>query len=192
MSVDVELEVWRREWQSNAVVPADLRKRVERESRYMKIALIAPVLVTITIGGAVAAWAFRAPQPDIILLAGWTWVLIAAAWAFALTNNRGNWSPSGENAAAFIDISVRRCRAKLSAVRFAAVFFVVQMVFVLGWTYKNAPVQNPPLFTWLLFSSAPIDAAWVCTVAFFGFLIWYRRRKRAELAYLLGLRDEIR
>ena len=38
-------------------------------------------------------------------------------------------------------------------------------------------------------SSAPIDIVWLCTVAFFVFLVWYWRRKRAELAYLLGLQE---
>jgi len=189
MNLDTELEVWRREWQSDTTVPVDLRKKVERQSQWMRIALIAPILVTITIGGWTAAWAFREPQPNIILLAVWTWLLIAAAWTFGLRADRGNWSPSAENAAAFVDLSVRRCRARLSRIRFAAVFYVVQIIFVLGWVYNNSPAQGAPLFAWLFFGSVPIDAVWLCTVAFFGFLIWYRRKKQAELAYLLSLQE---
>ncbi len=33
MNMDMELETWRREWQSETAVPADLRRRVERQSR---------------------------------------------------------------------------------------------------------------------------------------------------------------
>ena len=195
MNVDTELEVWRRQWQSDTAgttVPVDLRRKVERQSRSMKIALAADILVTITIGGATTGWAIRAPQPNIILLAVWTWFLIAAAWAFALRVNHGNWSPSAEDAAVFVNLSVRRCRARLSATRFAAGFFLVQIGFILGWVYKNSPVQGTPVLAWLFFSSIPIDAVWLGTAAFFTFLIWYRRRKLAELAYFLNLRDPLR
>lgn len=104
---------------------------MERQSRWMKIALIAPLLATVTIGGWTAGWAVRAPQPHIILLAIWTWILIAAAWTFGLRVDCGNWSPSAEDTATFVDVSVRRCRVRLSAIRFAAGFFLVQIVFVL-------------------------------------------------------------
>ncbi len=58
MNVDNELEVWRRQWQSDTTVPLDLRRKVERQSRFMKIILFADILVTITIGGA-AGWAVQ-------------------------------------------------------------------------------------------------------------------------------------
>jgi hypothetical protein len=189
MNVDTELEVWRQQWQSGTTVPPDLRRKVERQSRLMKIALLGDILVTITIGGATTGWAIRSPHPEIVLLAVATWVFIAVAWTFTLTVNRGKWSPSAQDTAAFVDLSVRRCRGRLAAVWFAAGLFVFQIVFVLGWVYRNSPVHRQPLLTWLLFGSIPIDIVWMCTVAFFVFLAWYRRRKRAELNYFLGLRN---
>jgi hypothetical protein len=191
MNVDTELEVWRRQWQSGTTVPLDLRRRVERQSRSMKIALIADVLVTITIGGATAGWAIRSPQRENVLLAVATWVFIAIAWTFSLTRNRGNWAPSARDTAAFVDLSLRRCRAKLAAVWFAAGLFVVQIVFVLAWVYRNSPAHRQPLSTWLFFGSPPIDVVWICTLGFFGFLVWYRRRKRAEWASLISLRERL-
>lgn len=195
MNVDTELEVWRRQWQSDTTIPLhiqhDLRRKVQRQSRLMRINLIPPILVTITIGGWTAEWAVRAPQPDIILLAVWTWALIAAVWSFALKVNRGNWSPSAEDTAVFVGLSMRRCRASLTGIRFAVGFFLVQVAFVLGWVYNNSPVRGTPLLRWLWFSSVPIDAVWFCTVVFFGFLVWYRRRKLAELAYLHSVREDM-
>jgi hypothetical protein len=191
MNIDIELEAWRQQWQSGATVPLDLRRRVERQSRFMKIALIGDILVTITIGGATTGWAFRSPQPDIVLLAVATWVFIATAWTFTLTVNRSNWSPSAQDTAAFVDLSVRRCRGRLSAIWFAAGLFVFQIVFVLGWVYRNSPAHRQPLLTWLFFGSIPIDVVWLCTLAFFAFLVWYRRRKRTELASLLSLREQM-
>ena len=192
MNIDTELEVWRQQWQSGTPIPLDLRRKVERQSRSMKIALIGDILVTITIGGATTGWAVRSPQREIVLLAVATWVFIATAWTFTLTVNRRNWSPSAQDTAAFVDLSVRRCQGRLAAVWFAAALFLFQIVFVLSWVYRNSPAQRPPLLTWLFFGSIPIDVVWLCTLAFFGFLVWYRRRKRAELASLLNLRHEMR
>lgn len=188
MNIDAELGVWRSQWQSDTSVPVDLRRMVERQSRWMKFHLLSEVVVTITIGGWTAGWAVRDPQPHIILLAIWTWVLIVAAWTFSLRGSRGNWSPSAQDTSVFIDLSVRRCRARLAAIRFSAGFFLVQMVFVLGWVHEYSPAHSMPLLKWLSFSSLPIDAVWFCTAAFYGFLIWLRRRKAGELSYFLNLR----
>jgi hypothetical protein len=169
MSMDAEWEVWRREWQSETAVRLDLRKIVERQSRWMRIALIADVLVT---------------------LAAMTWLFVAAAWTFALNANRGNWSPSALDTAAFVDLSVRRCRSRLAAVWFGAGLYVSEIAFCLGWIYRHSPEPRTPLWAWLFFGSLTIDVVWAATLAFAGALIWYRRRKRAEIAWLLGLRGQ--
>lgn len=191
MNVDTELEVWRHQWQSGTPVPLDLRRKVQRQSRFMKIGLIVEILVTIVIGGAVAGWAVRSPQPDILLLAIETWVFVAVAWAFGLAVNRGNWSPSAQDTAAFIELSVRRCRARLAGIWFASAAFLFHTAFVLGWVYHYSPTHQMPLLTWLLFGSVPIDVVWLCALAFFCSLFWYRRRKREEMAYLLGLQGKL-
>lgn len=191
MNTDAELEIWRKQWQSGTTVPLELRTKVERQSRFMKIALIADILVTIVMGGGTTGWAVRAPQPDIVLLAAATWVFLAAAWTFTLTVNRGKWSPSAQDTAAFVNLSVRRCRGRLAAVWFASGLFLFQIVFVLGWVYRNSPAHRQPLLTWLLFGSTPIDIVWLCTLAFFSFLVWYQRKKRAELIYFLNLRGQM-
>jgi hypothetical protein len=190
MNVDTELDVWRRQWQSDTTVPLDLRRRVERQSRFMKLNLIGEILVTIIFGGTITEWAARSPGAGLTLLAVGTWVYIAVAWTFGLIVNRGDWSPSAQNSAAFIDLSVRRCRGRLAAVRFAAGMFLFQLAFILAWVYHYSPARSTSFLTWLFFGSIPIDIVWVCTAAFFGFLVWYRRRKRAELAYLLHCKAE--
>lgn len=153
----------------------------------MKIALIADILVTIAIGGATIGWAARSPQPEIVWFAVATWVFIATARTFTLTVNRGNRSPSAPDNAVFVDLSVRRCRGRLAAVRFAAGLFLIKIVFVLGWVYRNSLAHRQLLLTCILFGSIPIDMVCLGTLAFFGFLVWYGRRKRSELAGLLDL-----
>jgi len=187
MNMDTELERWRREWQSEAAVPLDLRRRVERQSRWLKIGIAADILVTVAIGGGVTAVATRAPQPDMLLLAAATWSFIAAAWAFRLTIARGLWSPAAMDTAAFVDLSVRRCRAQLKATVFGAGLFVCEIAFCLGWIYRHK-APRAPLVPWL-FGSLFNDFVWLFSLAFFVFLAWYRRKKGAELAWLLILRE---
>ena len=191
MNIDAEMDVWRRQWQSHTAVPSDLRRKVEQQSRLMKIALAADILVTIVIGGGAIGWALRSPQPDIVLLAVATWLFLAAAWTFRLTVHRGAWSPSGLDNAAYIDFLLRRCRGALKTIGFGAGLFVCEIVFCLGWIYLHAPEPRKPLLAWLFSNSLPIDIVWLSTLAFFGFLVWYRRKKRAELDYLENLKDSL-
>ena len=191
MNTDAELDVWREQWQSETSVPLDLRRKVERQTRFMKIGLLGDILVTIVIGGGTLLWALRSPQSDIMWLAAVTWLFIVAAWAFTLTVNRGSWSPSALDTAAFVELSVRRCRGRLAAVWFGAILFLCNIMFCLGWVYKHSGETREPLLPWLLFSSLPIDIVWLSTLAFFTFLVWYRGKKRLDLAYFLTLQGQM-
>ncbi|HTX38071.1 MAG TPA: hypothetical protein VME43_23740 [Bryobacteraceae bacterium] len=185
MSMDAELEVWRREWQSENAVPVDLRRTVERQSRWMRVALAADILVTVAIGGGTLALAVRAPRADLIVLAVGTWLFLAAAWAFSLAVNRGAWSPAALDTAAFVELSVRRCRGRLAAVWFGAGLYLAEIAFCVGWIYRDSAAPRKPLLAWLCFG--PLNWVWAVTVVFFAGLMWYRRKKRAELTWLLGL-----
>ena len=191
MNMDAELDVWRGQWQSGTTIPLDLRRRVERRSRLMKVGLIADILVTIVMGGGSTVWALYSPEPDTILLSAVIWLFLAAAWTIVLTFSRGAWFPSALDAAAFVDLTVRRCRGALAAIRFAAGLYLCEIAFSLGWIHHYSPEGRKPIWTWLFFSSLRIDIIWLATLAFFGFLIWYRRSQRAELAYLVNLGQSV-
>jgi hypothetical protein len=155
----------------------------------MRIMLAADVLVTIVIGGATTAWAVSSPQPDIILLAAVTWIFIAAAWTFAVINRRGCWSPAALDTAAFVDLSIRRARGAIAATTFGAVLYFAEIVFCLAWIYQHAPRHGPaPLRSFLV--SDNVLVVWFATLAFVGLVVWYRRRKRSELSYLLDLQRQ--
>jgi hypothetical protein len=186
MNLDVELEGWRREWQSETAVPPDLRRRVARQVRALRLGLWADAVVTVVMGGGTIALAVRWPEADVIVLAAATWLFVAAAWTFVLVVNRARWAPSALDTAAFVEFLIGSCRARLAAVRFGAVLTVCEVVFGLGWIYHHSPPRTS-LWRWLFFSSIPMDLVWVLLAALFGFMIWYRRKKRAELANLLTL-----
>jgi hypothetical protein len=190
MNADTELEIWREQWQSEASIPADLLRKVERQSRQMKIALTADIIVTIVMGAGATAWALIARDPGVTLLAVAVWFFIAAAWTFVLIVNRGLWRPVAIDAVTFADLTIRRCEATLKAVWFAGILFFAEVVFDLSWIYFQTDVRQSWV-RWLLFGSLRTDIVWVLTVVFFGALVWYWRRKRRELDRLLRLREEI-
>ena len=191
MSTDIELEVWREQWQAEPVVPPNLRRSVERQSRLMKIGLIGDCVVTVVMGGGATAWSLHSPGTGMGLVAAATWFFLAVAWTFAFVSKRGLWAPSAIDTASFVDLSIRRCRAALAATWFGASLFMSEIVFGLGWAYRHSIQDSEPLLRWLWFSSLRIDMVWICTLAFFGAIVWYRRRKKVELASLLALRSEM-
>ena len=57
MNTDVELDIWREQWQADVAVPENLRRSAERQPRLMKLGLISDAVVTVVMGGGSAAWA---------------------------------------------------------------------------------------------------------------------------------------
>ncbi len=182
MSVDTELEAWRRQWQTQTTVPADLRKKVERQSRNMRAILIARIALTVVVGGGYTAWAVI--SRDGVFALG-LWLILIGAWSFAWINGRGNWHPVTSSSAAFVEVSVRRCRAIHRATIFAGILFVCNLLFCLAWVYHDLNLR-----LWRFLTMPSVAIVLVCTPIFFGWLVWFRRKKQVELAYLLSLREQ--
>jgi hypothetical protein len=183
MKLDAELELWRDQWQASREAPelTGLSKRVARESLYMRIMLTADILVTVVIGGGTVALALRDPRPATAILATATWLFIAGAWIFGLSNRKNAWSPSASTTAAFLDLSIRRCRGSLRAVKFGAILYAVEMTFCLSWVIH----ESGPL------SSTLIIVVTLITLILATLLIWYRRKKQTDLSYLLNLQRDL-
>jgi len=191
MSVDTELDAWRRQWQAATDVPPDLRRKVQRQSRFMRITLASEIVVTVVIGGGATALAVRAPQAEYLVLAAVVWLLFAAAWTFGLVTRRGLWSPGAPDTAAFLELSIRRCRSRIKAAAFGTVLYFVEIVFCLTWIYQHdARSQVSPVRAFL--GSTTVLAVSFVTVVFVAWIIMYRRRLRRELACLLDLQRESR
>jgi hypothetical protein len=188
MSIDSELESWRREWQLEARALPELASTVRRQSRYMKIMLAAEVLITLVIGGGALAWAVQSAQPDVVVLAAAVWVFLAAAWTFGSKNRKDCWRPAAMSTSAFLDISIRRCRAGVASARFGTVLYFCELLFCTAWVYRHKSLHTP-VDLWVFLTSPALMMVWGCTVAFVVGVVWYRRRKRSELSYLLNLRN---
>jgi len=176
---DLELESWRAQWQADAEVPADLRRKVARDTRYLRLMVALEVLVTVTIGGGSIVWAVLEPRAEMLVLAIAVWIFLAAAWSVAVITRRGAWRPAAVTTADFIELSIRRCRGKLAAARFGVGLYFVEMVFCLTWLYRD-PARRVP---------GPAIVFAVVTPVFLIWLARFRRNTRRELARLEELED---
>lgn len=180
MIVDPELQAWHEEWIAQPANSPDLAALVRRQSRFMRLMLIAEVLVTVVLGGGTIWLAASRRQTDLAVLSGATWVFLAVAWGFGTWNRRGAWRPVALTSAAYLEVSVRRCRSAIRSVVFGMALFVVEMLFCLGWIYHRRGNGT------FLYSPAMM-AAGAATVVFFVGSLVYRARKRGELGRLLQL-----
>ncbi|HLF12914.1 MAG TPA: hypothetical protein VJA26_17065, partial [Gammaproteobacteria bacterium] len=165
----------------------DFRRRVTRESRLIRIGLIAPILVTIGFGGGFIARALTLASPADVMLAAEVWFFILVTWAGCLWIARGTWRPLAETTAAFIDISIRRCRSNLRGASFGAWLYVCQLLFVVLWKFYSSSIE----LTVLLTAWPVILLGWLGLPAFFALRFWFVRRQRAELDRLLELEHEL-
>jgi hypothetical protein len=193
MNKDVELEDWRRQWQSRSESAAEadaverLRRRVLLETRWNKIGLIAPILVTLVVGGGIVLRALRTGQAIDVLLAVEAWIFIVVIWVGCLWIARGTWRPLADTTAAFIDISIRRREANLRGATFGACLYVVQVAFIALALGAASPTGIVSVLT----SGSMIVVGWIGVPGGLAALYWFRRRQRADLERLRELKRQL-
>ena len=181
MKSDLELEAWRDQWQAVTEVPADLRRKVERGSRNLRLLLAFEVLITVVLGGGSTLWAAMEPRNEMVVLSAAVWLFLGAAWWFGMMNRRGTWSPASVSTSEFIDLSIRRCQRRLAASGFGAGLYFVEVAFCLTWLYWE-PARREPL---------PAIIFAVATPIFLVALARYRRKTKAELVRLMELQRDL-
>jgi hypothetical protein len=193
MNTDAELTVWRRQWvaqpevRNSAGLADDLKRRVTRDSRLMKIGLIAPILVTLGIGGGFTALALTSVSPIGVVLVAEVWLFILVAWIGCLWLARGTWHPLAETTAAFVEISIRRCRSNIRAVTFGAWLYVAQFSFILLWKLYSTSIE----LTVLLTAWPVVLIGWIGLPVFLAWRSWFVRRQRAALEHYLELQRQL-
>lgn len=190
MSLDREFKSWQQEWQSEATPLPDLRQRVRQQSRFMWIMLAFEAAVTVGVGGGFSIWAWRSRQTDITVLAACAWGFIAVAWWFAIANRRRSWRAPAETTQAYLELTIRRCRGALSAIRFGFFLYFAEIVFCVAWLFRHnlRKGENAALE---FFTSTWMVGVYAISATFVAAMFWYRAKRRRELASLLRLSEEI-
>jgi hypothetical protein len=131
--------------------------------------------------------ALRAGQVIDAVLAVECWLFIVVTWAGCLWLARGTWRPLADTTAAFVDISIRRREANIRSASFGACLYVLQFLFiVLVKIFSSAvgavAVLTSPYVILLGWLGLPLVSAW---------MVWFRRRQRAQLEHLRALRVQL-
>jgi hypothetical protein len=186
---DVELEGWRTQWQTVARPSADLHARVERETRMMRRMLVGELVVTLVLGGGSVTWATLSRRTDALVLALGIWLFIAIAWATSLYLRREVWAPASLTTAAFLELSILRCRRRRQAIVAQAVLYVLILAFDLTWIYQFSRAgDSRDLLSFL--TSDVMAWLWLVTVALALAAVRWRQRLTRELEMLVRLRDQ--
>lgn len=192
MSVDGEMEGWRRQWQGGAkpVVDADaierLRRGVVRETFWSKWGLIFPIFATLWSGATIVMPALRSGRALVVLLGVESVVFIVVVWVVAFWLGRGTWRPLADTTAAFIDISIRRREAYIRGAIAGACLYVAQfalLVLVFG--------LSPAGFGAVLVSAPVMGLGWIGIPVVFAGLYWFGRRQWSDLERLRELKRQL-
>jgi hypothetical protein len=187
---DGELESWRAEWQTVAPPPLDLKDRVERETRSMRRVVVGELVVTLVFGGGSVTWAVFASRTDAIVLAVGVWAFIAVAWTIAILLRRDAWSPATVSTAAFLDLSILRCRRRREAIVAQAVLYVLILAFDLAWISFFVQEPGSPDAVSVL-TSGDVVWIWLVTAVLGVAAVRGRRGLSREIETLTRLRADL-
>lgn len=192
MNQDGEMAAWREQWlgagAGNIPESAVLKARVLDQSRRMRLALIAPVTVTVTIGGWLLARAAGSGTLLDIVLAVEGCLFIAIVWGASLWIARGTWVLLGKTTAAFLDLAIRRCHSNIAATRLGVGLYVAQLVAIFAVVWLVDPTVG---LAEMAMSVRTLVLGWIGLPVYVGWTVWFGRRQRAELMRLLELRRQL-
>jgi hypothetical protein len=184
---DNELAGWQREWRGQAlpsISAEELARTVRRGNRHALVGTLGAALLTVV---ALAPLVRRAVDGtiDVQFLTGIV-AFVVLVWASALWLARGTWRPRDETTAAFLEVSIRRCRAALLGVPVAVVLYFAELVYVLVSMHRIEGAD----FGALLRSPQLIAVGWIGGPLYLAGQLWYGSRQRERLARLRALQAE--
>lgn len=190
MTPNHELESLRQQWRtqaSPAIDVATLRQWVAEDSRTNRRTLVIVTLGTLLMLGYTLLRALRSDEPNTWVSVVFVTCFAVLVWLVALALSRGTWRPRDESTAAYLDLSIHRCRSVIVAAPIGIVFYVAGLVGSLVWRQRMLGVE------WQQLLQAPemIIAGWIGAPAYAIGMIINAQVQRRRLAILEKLRREL-
>lgn len=139
-------ELWRKQ-PVETPIPAEIRRRVQRQERRLRIGAALEWLVAVGLCTYAITFAARDWAPADIFWALVALVLVGWALSFSIANRRDLWCPPEESTSAYIDLALLRIERKRSAIRFAWLLYAVELSIFLLWELLSQFGWLKPLFT---------------------------------------------
>lgn len=165
--------------------PSQIRRLADRQTRRMRLVVLAEVAVTLVTAGVVW-WVLRVERGAVAL--GWA---VAAGlhagvvWGFSIWNRIGIWRPLGESTAAYLRLARERLRRQRRSATFTLWLVGIEVAALLAWLRLDADPGRTPRSGWAWFPAA------VVTTTAIGWAWWYRVRAVRQLARLGVLESQL-
>ena len=172
MSLDLELDGWRREWSVDTEPLPELKRRVRAQNRRLRFG-VAAIACCLAIGTALAlghpldsAWGGFAVG---------LWAASVAGVAYALWVRRGTWEAASQTTGAYLDLLHRRAIANLRKVIFLRRCVVVVL---LGYGTYLVWVRHLTIMSAVVIVGLVVEGLWMRKLE-------ARRRRDVEAAAAL-------
>ena len=186
-----EFSGMRQRWQSQAASGPDvsaLRQRVAADNRNQRRALwlVGTITLVVILVAFINAW--RSSRDSDWFAFFFTTSFAAVVWLVALWLGRGTWRPRDESTAAYVELSIQRCRSAILAAPVGMVLYLAGIAGSLAWKQRLMGAE----WQQLLAAPAVIIAGWIGAPVYSLAMIWNAQRHRRRLALLLDLRRQLR
>lgn len=185
-----DLNDLRQRWQTQPAPGPDaaaLRQWVAMDTRSHLRTLVIVTIGTALILGVALLRALRSANPDDWFAVAFTVLFALVVWAVSLWLSRGTWRPRDESTAAYLDVSIRRCRSVILAAPVGIVLYVAGLIGSLAWKHRVSGVE----WGQLLDTPSMIVAGWIGAPLYAVGMLWNARTQRRRLAFLEQLRRQL-
>ncbi len=187
-TLDTELRAWQREWREQAISTTtveELARSVRRGNRHAIYGTLAAALFTIVAvapSSAAPSPAPSTPSSSPASSPSSCWCGSPPCWLA-----RGTWRPRDESTSAFLEVSIKRCRAAMFGVPVAFVLYAAELIYVL---ISMQRIEAVDLGT-LLRSPQFVAVGWIGGPVYLAGQLWYGYRQRQRLQRLRGLQAQL-
>jgi len=186
-------ERWRETWHEGGE-PAPplsvLRKRFQREQRRIVLTIVAELMLALAAVLGIAAALVHTPSGYPAAWGAAVLILIAFTWMVDLVRRGGEWLPLRESTQTFLELSLRRCRRQLHAVRFTWILIALELVFLLPWWAGGLHAHVHTLHSPLVILLGWLPMSLIAGLFAWSLRLWYRLT--SELGRLEDLQKKLR
>jgi hypothetical protein len=173
VSVDLELESWRREWRDDTEPLPELKRRIRGQDRRM----IAGGIVILVCLAIATLMGFGQPRSGWGGFAAGVWIATVLALGYTLWVRRGTWATPAPTTEAYVEMLHRRAVATLRKTVVLGRAMIAALALYGGWLVLSG--RHRTAYSGLVF------AAFTVGILLMGVLGRRRRRAMDELAQLV-------
>lgn len=185
-----ELNDMKQRWQTQAAAGPDiaaLRERVAADNRSHRRTLLVVGVVTLGVLIFSLVRALGSSREDAWLSFAFTTGFATLVWVIALWLSRGTWEPRDGSTAAYLEVSIQRCRSVILAAPVGVVLYLAGLAGSLAWKQRFLGLE----WEQLLMTPSVIIAGWIGAPLYSLGMLWNAQRHRKRLALLLDLRRQL-